>query len=179
MLETDQVFGWVAFEFGVYRYGLQRRLAPRTPLARVFWPRTRTVVTGDAVHVIGAPNGHRDAVLALLDGLPEVREARPLNTVADPSGYRDRMATAVREIATGDYHKVILSRCVQVPFELDFPSTYRLSRQRNTPVRSFSLRPGGIRAVGFSPELVAGVPGSTVVTEPARGHPRAWARRGA
>ncbi|HYB80568.1 MAG TPA: salicylate synthase, partial [Mycobacterium sp.] len=32
LLETDQVFGWVAFEFGVYRYGLQHRLAPRTPL---------------------------------------------------------------------------------------------------------------------------------------------------
>jgi salicylate synthetase len=44
LLETDQLFGWVAFEFGVYRYGLQRRLAPRTPLARVFWPRTRIVV---------------------------------------------------------------------------------------------------------------------------------------
>jgi len=38
LLETDQLFGWVAFEFGVYRYGLQRRLAPRTSLARVFGP---------------------------------------------------------------------------------------------------------------------------------------------
>ncbi len=26
LLETDQVFGWIAFEFGVYRYGLQERL---------------------------------------------------------------------------------------------------------------------------------------------------------
>jgi salicylate synthetase len=32
LLETDQVFGWIAFEFGVYRYGLQERLTPRTPL---------------------------------------------------------------------------------------------------------------------------------------------------
>jgi salicylate synthetase len=38
LLETDQLFGWVAFEFGVYRYGLQLRLAPRTPLARCFGP---------------------------------------------------------------------------------------------------------------------------------------------
>ncbi len=170
LLETDQVFGWVAFEFGVYRCGLQRRLAPRTPLARVFWPRTRIVVTRDAVHVIGAPEGLRDAVRALLDGVPEVREARPLDVVADPSGYRDRVATAVREIATGCYHKVILSRCVQVPFALDFPSTYRLGRRRNTPVRSFLLRLGGIRAVGFSPELVAAVRNDgTVVTEPLAG----------
>ena len=50
LLETDQLFGWVAFEFGVYRYGLQR-LAPRTPLARMFWPRTRIVVTREAVRL--------------------------------------------------------------------------------------------------------------------------------
>ena len=49
LLETEQVFGWIAFEFGAYRFGLQERLAPRTPLARVFWPRTRIVVTDDAV----------------------------------------------------------------------------------------------------------------------------------
>lgn len=30
LLETDQLFGWIAFEFGVYRYGLQERLAPHT-----------------------------------------------------------------------------------------------------------------------------------------------------
>lgn len=170
LLETDQIFGWVAFEFGVYRFGLQHRLAPRTPLARLFWPRTRIVVTRNAVHLIGAPAGHRDAVLTLLDGVPEVGDARPLEVRADPSGYRDRVATAVREIAAGDYHKVILSRCVEVPFKLDFPSTYRLGRRRNTPVRSFLLRLGGIRAVGFSPELVAAVRrDGTVVTEPLAG----------
>lgn len=36
LLETDQAFGWIAFEFGVYRYGLQQRLGPAVPLARVF-----------------------------------------------------------------------------------------------------------------------------------------------
>lgn len=45
LLETDQAFGWVAFEFGVHRYGLQQRLAPHTPLARVFSPRTRIMVS--------------------------------------------------------------------------------------------------------------------------------------
>ena len=44
LLETDEAFGWIAFEFGAYRFGLQERLAAQTPLARVFWPRTRIVV---------------------------------------------------------------------------------------------------------------------------------------
>ncbi|WP_374025273.1 salicylate synthase [Mycobacterium sp. HNNTM2301] len=171
LLETDQLFGWIAFEFGVYRYGLQQRLAPRTPLARVFWPRTRIVVTREQVQLWGATAAHRDTVLGLLaDGLPEVRAARPVDVIADPSNYRGRVASAVGEIAGGRYHKVILSRSLEVPFPLDFPSTYRLGRRHNTPVRSFLLRLGGIRAVGYSPELVAAVhDDGIVVTEPLAG----------
>ncbi len=171
LLETDQLFGWIAFEFGVYRYGLQQRLAAGTPLARVFWPRTRIVVTREEVRLWGATVAHRDAILGLLaHGVPEVRRARAVDVIADPSGYRDRVASAVGEIAAGRYHKVILSRCLEVPFPLDFPSTYRLGRRHNTPVRSFLLRLGGIRAVGYSPELVAAVhDDGIVVTEPLAG----------
>jgi salicylate synthetase len=171
LLETDQVFGWIAFEFGVYRYGLQERLAPRTPLARVFWPRTRIVVTRDAVRLFGAGAGHREAVRRFLgEGVRERPPARGIDVTADSSGYRDRVVAAVREISTGSYHKVILSRCVEVPFALDFPATYRLGRRHNTPARSFLLRLGGIRAVGYSPELVAAVHhDGAVITEPLAG----------
>ena len=171
LLETDQVFGWIAFEFGVYRHGLQQRLSQRTPLARLFWPRTRIVVTPEAVHLFNAETAHHDAVLGLLgDGVPHVGDAREVAVTADASGYRDRVATAVREISDGNYHKVILSRCVEVPFAVDFPSTYRLGRRHNTPVRSFLLRLGGIRAVGYSPELVAAVShDGQIVTEPLAG----------
>jgi salicylate synthetase len=171
LLETDQLFGWIAFEFGVYRYGLQQRLAPRTPLARLFWPRSRIVVTREAVHLSGAPACHRDVIFGVLDdGVSDVRAARAVDVIPDPSGYRDRVALAVGEIAAGRYHKVILSRCLEVPFALDFPSTYRLARRHNTPVRSFLLRLAGIRAVGYSPEVVAAVgPDGVVVTEPLAG----------
>ncbi|WP_155769670.1 salicylate synthase [Mycobacterium asiaticum] len=171
LLETDAVFGWVAFEFGVYRYGLQTRLAPQTPLARVFWPRMRIVVTQDEVRLFGAGAREREAVDRLLGaGLPATPPPRPVDVCADPSDYRDRVATAVREIGAGDYHKVILSRCLQVPFALDFPSTYRLGRRHNTPVRSFLLQLGGIRALGYSPELVTAVQADgLVITEPLAG----------
>jgi salicylate synthetase len=171
LLETDQLFGWVAFEFGVYRYGLQQRLAPHTPLARVFWPRTRVVVTQEAVRFYGGDASHGEAVRQLLsDGGDRMPEARTVDLSDDPSGYRTRVAAAVREIAHGKYRKVILSRRVEVPFPLDFPSTYRLGRRHNTPVRSFLLRLGGMRAVGYSPELVAAVQHDrTVVTEPLAG----------
>ncbi|MGC2654227.1 MAG: salicylate synthase [Mycobacterium sp.] len=171
LLETDHAFGWVTFEFGTYRFGLGGRLSPGTPLARVFWPRTRIVITADAVHFHDADNRYPDALLRLLaDGVPDTPPASPVDAVSDTSGYRARVAEAVGEITAGRYHKVILSRCVNVPFALDFPSTYRLGRRHNTPARSFLLRVGGIRALGYSPELVAAIHrDGVVVTEPLAG----------
>jgi len=171
LLETDQAFGWVAFEFGVYRYGLQTRLAPHTPLARVFWPRLRIAITQDDIRLVGGGTREREAVEELLAaGVREVRPSRAVDLSADPSGYRNRVAVAVNEIAAGRYHKVILSRCLEVPFALDFPATYRLGRRHNTPVRSFLLRLGGIRALGYSPELVTSVRADgLVITEPLAG----------
>ncbi|SPM35941.1 salicylate synthase, partial [Mycobacterium rhizamassiliense] len=170
LLETDELFGWIAFEFGVYRYGLQSRLAPATPLARVFSPRARIVVTHEDVSFFGEAAGHRAAVLELLrHGVPDVADASGIDVTPDDSDYRGRVATAVSEIAAGSYHKVILSRSVEVPFALDFPSSYRLGRRHNTPVRSFLLRLGGIRAIGYSPELVTAVRDGEVVTEPLAG----------
>ncbi|OBY31460.1 salicylate synthase [Mycolicibacter kumamotonensis] len=171
LLETEQVFGWVAFEFGTYRFGLQDRLAPGTALARVFWPRTRIVVTAENVELFDA--GEREAAVLdrlLADGVPTLADPSGIAVDADAAGYRDRVATAVGEICAGRYRKVILSRCVDVPFALDFPSTYRLGRRHNTPARSFLLRLGGIRALGFSPELVAEVrDDGLVLTEPLAG----------
>lgn len=171
LLETDQLFGWVAFEFGVYRFGLQQRLAPHTPLARVFWPRTRIVLARDEIRLHGAGPDERAAVHRLLSAGPR-REppTRAVQLSDDPSAYRERVSRAVGEIASGRYDKVILSRCLEVPFALDFPETYRLGRRHNTPVRSFLLRLAGTRALGYSPELVAAVaPDGVVVTEPLAG----------
>ena len=171
LLECDQAFGWIAFEFGAYRFGVQDRLAPRTPLARVFWPRTRVVVTDDAVRLFDAEERHRDMVDRLLsEGLPAAPPASGIDVGADSTDYRARVVAVIGEIAAGRYHKVILSRSVDVPFVLDFPATYRLGRRHNTPARSFLLRLGGFRALGYSPEVVAAVhDDGAVVTEPLAG----------
>jgi salicylate synthetase len=171
LLETVEAFGWIAFEFGAYRFGLQERLAPQTPLARVFWPRTRIVVSADAVALFDAEDRHVENVSRLLSaGLSPLPTPSAVDVSADPSDYRARVGAAIDEIAAGDYHKVILSRCVNVPFALDFPSTYRVGRRHNTPARSFLLHLGGFRALGYSPELVAAVHhDGVVVTEPLAG----------
>jgi salicylate synthetase len=171
LLETDEAYGWVAFEFGTYRYGLSDRLPPGTALARVLWARTRIVVGDGVVRLFDAQDHHVAAVLQLLAaGVPPARSVRPVDVRDDTTAYRDRVAKAVAEISAGRYHKVILSRRFDVPFALDFPATYRKGRMRNTPARSFLLQLAGIRALGFSPELVAAVGNDgVVVTEPLAG----------
>ncbi len=77
LLETDQAFGWIAFEFGTYRHNLAERLAAGTPLARIFWPRTRTMVTDNMIRLIGATEEQLAVVDGLIaDGIPAAAPAR-------------------------------------------------------------------------------------------------------
>ncbi|WP_102143874.1 salicylate synthase [Mycobacterium hubeiense] len=171
LLETSAVFGWVAFEFGTYRFGLEQRLAPGTPLARFFSPQTKVIVNADEIRVVGADSRHTEELQRLLShGVHDTPRPTALDVFEDTADYRRRVATAIEEIVAGRYQKVILSRRLDVPFPVDFPSTYRLGRENNTPARSFLLRLGGIRALGYSPELVAAVHrDGTVLTEPLAG----------
>jgi len=171
LLETERVFGWVAFEFGAYKFGLAHGLRPGTPLARIFAPRTQLVATNSEVRLTGADERYIDVLRRLLtDGVPAAPQATALDVRSDGAGYRERVAIAIDEIRRGRYQKVILSRRFDVPFAVDFPSSYRVGRRHNTPARSFLLRLGGLRALGFSPELVAAVQhDGVVVTEPLAG----------
>lgn len=164
-------FGWVAFEFGAYKFGLQSRLTPGTPLARVLSPVVEVEVTAERVTVRGGGESHHDVVRRLIaGGVPPASAPRAVDIRRDDSSYRERVASAIDEIGSGRYQKVILSRRFEVPFRLDFPATYRLGRRHNNPARSFLLRLGALRALGYSPELVAAVhQDGLVVTEPLAG----------
>jgi salicylate synthetase len=139
--------------------------------SRGFCRRTQLIVTNSEVRLIGGDERHTEALRRLLtDGVPAAPSVTALDVHNDGAGYRGRVSTAIDEIVRGRYQKVILSRRVDVPFALDFPSTYRVGRRHNTPARSFLLRLGGLRALGFSPELVAAVNhDGVVVTEPLAG----------
>jgi salicylate synthetase len=167
--DGEPAFGWIAFELGAHRLGLFDRVPAGTPLARIFTPVSRVVVSANGIDVV---NGDELLHAAVSDLRPDElnRRARGVDVSADRSGYRDRVATAVAEIRDGRYQKVILSRTVDVPFAVDFPATYSVGRRHNTPARSFLLRLGGVRALGFSPELVTAVHSDGgVITEPLAG----------
>ncbi|ADG97218.1 salicylate synthase [Segniliparus rotundus DSM 44985] len=170
--QGERVFGWVAFEFGAYRPGFGDRVPPDTALATLLTPEVLVRAEGDEVVVESGDEAARSAVAEALE-VPLAGAGRtptPVDVRLDPSGYRERVAQAVSEIQRGDYQKVILSRRVDLPFEVDFPASYERAREHNTPVRSFLLSLGGVQALGFSPEMVAVVrPDGLVITEPLAG----------
>lgn len=123
------------------------------------------------MRLFDADDRHRRIVRQLLtEGLTATPDATGIDVAIDTTDYHARVGAAIGDIAAGRYHKVILSRCVDVPFVVNFSATYRRGRQHNTPARSFLLRLGGVQALGYSPEVVAAVDDDgVVVTEPLAG----------
>lgn len=68
--------------------------------------------------------------------------------------YLTAVRSAVAEIQAGHYQKVILSRQIPLPSQLDIAASFRLGRSHNTPARSFYFQRGEMQLAGFSPETV-------------------------
>ena len=175
---AERILGWVAFEFSAYRHGYADSLGPDVPLATLLAPEVLVRVEGDEVVVETTDEAARaavsEALVASFSGAD--REPTPVDVRPDPSDYRGRVAQAVAEIQRGDYQKVILSRRVDLPFEVDFPASYERARAHNTPARSFLLNLGGVQALGFSPEMVAVVAADGLVTTEPLAGTRAFGR---
>ena len=163
--EGWHVYGWVAFESALP--AALRRLDAGQPLAYGFVPRVEVLIEADHVEVRSVDGELLERVVGVVEGAPDegVGAARPLDVEAEgPEAYQWAVSSAVRRIGLGELEKVILSRPVEVPFELDFPGTYLVGRRANTPARSFLLDLPGVRAAGFSPETVAEVSSERWVT---------------
>lgn len=171
-MSGQMAYGWIGFEFCAYSFGAEHYLAERQQLAHLIVPRIEVRISADGATVTGGTPAEQDAIRELLVADPTrgtlVGDA--VDVRADNTDYRNRVSTAVSEIRQNKYEKVILSRRVDVGFDVDMAATYQLARAHNTPARSFLLRLGGLEAAGFSPELVASVDSEgTVTTEPLAG----------
>ncbi|CCQ17859.1 Salicylate synthase [Rhodococcus sp. AW25M09] len=183
--ESWNVYGFVGFGFAAHSATDTSGIDSDEVLAHLVVPRVE-VRFGGGLHVgteqprveVTGSDEDRDAVQAVLAAASaeEPPSVHSLDVGGDLDDYRGRVEQAIAEIHRGDYAKVILSRTVRIPFDLDVPGTYRAGRAANTPARSFLLHLGDLRVAGFSPELVAAVDAHGVVTTEPLAGTRAFGR---
>ncbi|MGP3707511.1 salicylate synthase [Gordonia paraffinivorans] len=169
-MDDWNIYGWVGFDFCAPYHGIFDRVPEDTVLAHLIVPEFEAFVDAGGVDTgtAGAEAARRLFEIASTAKCPG--ESRPVHVRNDADDYRSRVATAIAEIAAGRYQKVILSRAVDIPFDVDIPATYARGRADNTPARSFLYSLGDLSAAGFSPELVVAVHADrTVVAEPLAG----------
>ncbi|NJP43476.1 salicylate synthase [Actinacidiphila epipremni] len=177
-VDAWRAYGWAAFELAEALAAQGAGPAPRAdadrPLLHLVVPRHEVRITAGRAAVRSVDP---DALARLAGdvGRPP-GDAEPARAAAEPDLsldgelYRKAVAAAVAEIADGVMDKVVLSRTVPVPHPVDLVATYVLGRRHNTPARSFLLDTGGLRAAGFSPEVVVSVSADgRVQTQPLAG----------
>ncbi|SNT49324.1 salicylate synthase [Rhodococcoides kyotonense] len=154
-----RAYGWLGFDFGSPGLGAGEHIDDAAVLAHLVVPKFEAWIDADGITFTGvdADTERRMRELAAVADHDDSVLARTVDVGVDDSGYRSIVADAIAEIRSGLYEKVILSRTIAVPFDVDIPRTYVRGRTANNPARSFLFRMGGLEATGFSPELVGSV----------------------
>jgi salicylate synthase len=180
-VDNWRAYGWAAFELAdIFQAGLFRTGASTAgtakhraygaathhgeaaePLLHLVVPRDEVRITAGRAVLRSTDSG---ALVRLTDALgrpPTATEAPgaagDIDLYREGDRYRKMAADAVAEIADGLMEKAVLSRIVPVPYSVDLVATFVLGRRGNTPARSFLMNVGGLRAAGFSPEVVVSV----------------------
>ncbi|WP_446222449.1 salicylate synthase [Nocardia sp. IBHARD005] len=157
---TDwRAYGMAMFEMS---YGDTESAADeRATLMKLIVPRVEVVVDGGEAIVRGVDDREVAQLAALIaEPVPDSSpRCDPVDVEFEASGadFRAAVADVLQEIKARGLQKVVLSRDVPIDGDVDVPATFRLGRANNTPARSFLLHLDGVRAAGFSPEIIAEV----------------------
>ncbi|TCK25169.1 salicylate synthase [Pseudonocardia endophytica] len=167
-----RAYGWIAFELaGARAHG---RPAGADRLVHLVVPHTEVRLCDGVARVRSADRAGLDSAAAALASRYRVPAQTHAVTV-DSHGHgaaehEARVARAVAAIRRGELDKVVMSRVVPVPEEIDLVETFVAGRRANAPARSFLFSLGGLDAAGYSPEvLVATDPAGRVVSQPLAG----------
>ncbi|WP_171168499.1 salicylate synthase [Streptomyces sp. I05A-00742] len=167
-----RAYGWSAFELSYAKEGSLDHIGDG-PLLRLVIPAAEVRLTDGHAHFRAADQETLAALLEVVNTAGEApeRQPRPLDVRGTgEADYREAVKRAVDDINQGELHKVILSRVVDVPDDIDIAATYVAGRRGNNPARSFLLRMDGLEAAGFSPEIVVRVTDDgRVVSQPLAG----------
>ncbi|MDQ3761415.1 MAG: salicylate synthase [Actinomycetota bacterium] len=150
-----RAYGWAGFELAYACAGLD--LLSNDTLLHLIIPQVEVQLDAERTTVRSTDSTalHRICELLAVPVVPRIYESSPIDvTSIGCEDYHNAVAAVVQEIRNRRMQKVILSRVVPVEHPVDLVGSYVVGRQRNTPSRSFLLNVGGVRAAGFSPEIV-------------------------
>ncbi|MYW02232.1 salicylate synthase [Streptomyces sp. SID3343] len=173
-IEDWRLYGRLDHELAFAVAGLPLSGDADRELGRLTVPRVEVGVDERSLTVRALNAADLDRVLSAALGAGDEAPAaapRPVDVEdAEPGPYLAAVAATVDRIRAGELEKVILSRRVAVPYDVDFPATYLRGRRANTPARSFLLDLPGLRAAGFSPQTVVEVDADgSITTRPLAG----------
>ncbi|WP_199743050.1 salicylate synthase [Nocardia stercoris] len=166
--DSWRAYGWACFELC-----RPDRAAPSEVLAHIMVPTVELEIADGSTRIRStSPALGADLARVITNigaGEPNP-ESSPVRSDELDRHYLGLVESAVGRIRSGLLQKVIVSRTVDIPFEVDMPATYAAGRRANTPARSFLLDLGGWQAAGFSPETVLEADASgSVATQPLAG----------
>jgi salicylate synthase len=177
LLEAVKVPGWRAyggatFELSYAKDGDLDHVSDNRLLHLVV-PKAEVRIAAGSAHLRAADQDTLSALIGAItvEDTAQIAAPKPLDVRGlGVEQYQTSVQNAVDSINAGDLHKVILSRVVDVEYDVDLVATYRAGREGNNPARSFLLNLGGIEATGFSPEIVVQVSADgRVVSQPLAG----------
>ncbi|WP_067651907.1 salicylate synthase [Nocardia harenae] len=162
--------GWRAYGWGCFELAAPEHADAGELLARVMIPGLELELTEQRVTVRAGTAARLAEIGDLLVEHAPVAGLAPVPVERTDGAYLDAVERAVAQIRGGQFQKVILSRRVPIPHEVDMAATYLAGRRANDPARSFLLDLGGWQAAGFSPETVLEVDDSgNASTQPLAG----------
>ncbi|UWE03311.1 salicylate synthase [Laceyella sacchari] len=155
-LEQWTAYGYVGFDVCKYYYNYSKSSAE--PILCMIVPEFELRFTQSGVYVKSVTQ--QDELIKILESevdLPTY-ERYPLKLdYADRENYQQKVQCLIDKIQQRKLHKAILSRSVKVHDQLDPVLTYAEGSNVNNSVRSYCLKLGGTKVVGFSPEILMAV----------------------
>jgi yersiniabactin salicyl-AMP ligase len=170
-VDNWRIYGTAKFEMSHVFHGIDiaNTQTREDEILHLFVPSSEVRITEGKARIRVLNSAQLEPLIKLVTELDEISETQNISTdkTAIPikvdveninkSAYQQSVQNAVDEINNHYYQKVILSRRVPLPTDIDLLESYRLGRANNTPARSFLLKISDKKLAGFSPETVVEV----------------------
>jgi salicylate synthetase len=168
-IEDWTAYGYIAFDMARFYSSYSKRI--QQEILYFFIPEIELIFTSEGVCIRSTKSLEQIEEILFLDSqLPDYIPADLTVDFGDREVYEQRITGVIEAIQKGELQKAIISRSLKITGDLDVLGTYVVGARANNSARSYCLKMGDVRAVGFSPETLMEVyEDGFIVTNPLAG----------